>query len=366
VAVLNFAKAGSDAVTAVASSALNRPIRFTLFFSQYADSKREEVATPAEIAERVRTTTAREKQQLPWLKLATFGDAKSDKGSFRHDANMLVITGVEADYDGEIMSFDAALARLEQQGVAAVLYTSPSHTEAKPRWRVLCPLSEEMPSKRRSHLLGRVNGLLGGIFSAESWALSQSYYFGRVRQNPAHRVALLDGQPIDQHDDLDEIWIGKPGIMPGTSPTEDVGESRVDAELIRRIVTGEGFHVEMCALAGRYLARGMTQIAAGDVLKGLMLSFPEAARDKRWLDRFNSIPALAASAATKVRDDTTDGRRAVARLISQMVRTGCSGNEIRTAAVAEAERHRLPLNVAADIAAWVARRERARLGAAHA
>jgi hypothetical protein len=43
------------------------------------------------------------------------------------------------DYDGEEMSVEDARDLLVRAGITAILYTSPSHTVAKPRWRVLCP-----------------------------------------------------------------------------------------------------------------------------------------------------------------------------------------------------------------------------------
>jgi hypothetical protein len=84
-------------------------------------------------------TSAAAKADLPWLKLATFGEKRSDKGSLRHNANVLSISGIEGDYDGEVMSFEEAAKILEAERLSALLYTSPSHTEDKPRWRVLCP-----------------------------------------------------------------------------------------------------------------------------------------------------------------------------------------------------------------------------------
>jgi hypothetical protein len=358
---------------------LHRPIVVTLFANAAAASKREERIAPAELADRIRATTAPEKSALPWLKLATFGDKKTPLrphpdgsgrmtgGSLRHDPNVLGITGTEADYDAEVMQFDEAAERLEKAGLAAILYTSPSHTEDAPRWRILAPLSQPMQPQHRAHMLGRLNGLFGGIFARESFTLSQSYFFGSVRRNPSHRVELVDGEPIDLHDELDESWIGPPGSGAGGTPSDaGPGEAREDAELVRRIVTGEGLHVEMTALAGRYLARGMTPAAARDVLRGLMLSYPDTARDERWRDRFASIPALIASAGQKYRGDTAEGRRAVARLIADMHRHRAPAAEIREAAIREAERHGLPPAVAHAIAEWLNRRERARTGGAHA
>jgi hypothetical protein len=224
-----------------------------------------------------------------------------------------------------------------------------------------------MEPQHRGHMMGRLNGLFGGIFAGESWTLSQSYYYGRVRQNPDHRVELIDGEPIDMHDDLDEIWLCKPGAAPGASPDEiGAGEARGDAELVARIVTGSGFHAELCALAARYVARGMSRPSVIETLCGLMLSHPEAARDARWTDRFVSIANLVKSAETKFIDDTRAGRREVARVISRMMREHCMGADIRAAALAEATRHGLPPKVVDDVAAWLRQQERARMGGNHA
>ena len=344
---------------------LHQPIAVTFFSGAAASTKREENITPTALTTLILTTTAAEKGALPWIKLATFGDRRTDKGSLRHDANVLSITGIEADYDAATMSYDEAHERLVKAGLAAILYTSPSHTEDTPRWRVLCPVSCPMEPARRQHMAGRLNGLFGGIFARESFTLSQSFYFGSVARNPSHRAELIDGEAIDCRDDLDRVWIGPPGACSNPADCGD-GEARGDAELVRRIVTGSGYHVEMCALAGRYLARGMTPHAAADTLRGFLLSHPDAARDARWHDRYASVPSLVNSAEQKYRGDTMEGRRAVARLIGDMKRHRAPAAEIRTAAISEAARFGLPPKAANDIAEFIYRRERARIGAAHA
>ena len=106
-------------------------------------------------------------------------------------------------------SFEEAVQRLHASKVLAIAYTSPSHSPAAPRWRVLCPLSTEYPPEERDRLMARLNGLFDGVFSNESWTRSQSYYFGSVNSNPAHRVAVVaDGRPIDLAAELDifAIW----------------------------------------------------------------------------------------------------------------------------------------------------------------
>jgi hypothetical protein len=203
---------------------------------------------------------------------------------------------------------------------------------------VLCPTAREHPPAARKHLLGRLNGLYRGVFSRESWTLSQAYYFGSVAHSAAHRVELVEGQTIDELHELDEIAIGPPenSRRPAEAST-GMGSGGDDAELIRRIVTGDGYHVELRALAARYLGRGLDARATGDILRGLMLATPETARDQRWRDRYRSIPALVASAAEKFAPEAAR-RRAVARLTHDLVRNHRSGEEIKSAVLAEAAR----------------------------
>ena len=63
------------------------------------------------------------------------------------------ITGIEGDYDGEEMSFDQAVAIVEQSRLNALLYVSPSHTVAAPQWRAILPTStrpDTIESQKRS------------------------------------------------------------------------------------------------------------------------------------------------------------------------------------------------------------------------
>jgi|GEM_PF-2372380 len=122
-----------------------------------------------------------EKSELPLIKLATFGNQITGAGSYRHDANVLAISGLEGDYDGGEVSVDTAVQCLNLAGIYALVYTSPSHTTEKPRWRVLAPLSAETVPSQRRELMARLNGAFGGILAHESFTLSQTYYFGSVR-----------------------------------------------------------------------------------------------------------------------------------------------------------------------------------------
>jgi hypothetical protein len=209
---------------------LDQPIAVTFFADNFAKTKSEAEISLRDLVERVRTVTAKAKDDLPWLKLARFGDQRTTPkppaaiGSFRHDANVLAITGLEADYDGEQIAVDDAIESLAMRGIAAMVYTSPRHTPDTPRWRVLCPCSRELPPDQRARLLARLNGVLGGVLSDESFTLSQSYYHGSVNRSPSHEVHLVEGQFIDLLDDLDAGAIGKP--VKSTPPPVTAATSR--------------------------------------------------------------------------------------------------------------------------------------------
>lgn len=120
------------------------------------------------------------KADCPLLKMAEFGDVRSAKGSIRHDANVLAICGVEGDHDAESLSPEDACRLLIAAGIKAIVYTSASHGRTGPRWRVLAPTSQRYAPQAHRELVGRLNTVLGGVLSTESFALSQAYYFGRV------------------------------------------------------------------------------------------------------------------------------------------------------------------------------------------
>jgi hypothetical protein len=271
-------------------------IAVTLFTRASAKTKRETTFNIDDLATRIRTVTATAKDRLPWLKLARFGTKLSDKGSLRHDGNVEAISGIEADYDGGKVSFEDACDKLTDAGVEAIVYTSPSHDKAAPRWRVLAPFSEELPPEQRDHMMGRLNGLFGGIFSVESWTLSQSYYYGSINHNPAHHVETIDGTPIDEHDELDLNWLGKPdteqtGRKNGNGNGHHHGRLDVDA-MRHAIRTGESYHEACIRLLGRWAQTGVAFLDAQQRLLDLFDEVFPADRDGRWRVRRDDVPRL--------------------------------------------------------------------------
>jgi hypothetical protein len=204
--------------------------RVALFSDKYGTTIDPKEMTLSEIRNVVLTTAASAKDKLPLLKLATFGEERSSNNSLRHNANVKAISGTELDYDGEQVSFEGAVATLAKARLLALIYTSPSHSAAKPRWRVVLPTSRDLPPTERERLAARVNGVLGGIMAGESFTLSQAFYYGRVGANADHRAVIVSGDFVDQRDDLDAGASGKNGAAKG-------GEKHVAGEEMQAPVT---------------------------------------------------------------------------------------------------------------------------------
>ena len=178
------------------------------------------------------------KHACPLLKLATFGTAYSEKGALRHDANVLSITGVEGDHDAQTMTPAEAAFLLSAAGIAAIVYTSASHTPATPRWRVLVPTSQPYAPSVHRELVGRLNRVLRGCFSNESFTLSQAYYFGQVAGVP-YECHVVPGQPIDLVPGLVPLFPAFSGNDDGgfdlsDGPVDEWRGPTDDADLLRR------------------------------------------------------------------------------------------------------------------------------------
>lgn len=207
-----------------------------LAVSMFADVKAQRIEpnhlSLRQLQYRLNSTTARDKAALPLVKLATFGDARTDKGSLRHDANLLRVSGVEGDYDAGAVSPQDAAERLRQAGIAALIYTTPGHTAEAPRWRVLAPLARPVAPAEREALCARLNGALGGILAAESFTPSQSYYFGAVTGRPVESF-LVEGQPLDRVSGV--LSIGpQPKPVKATTDLSDLFREPADRAEVRR------------------------------------------------------------------------------------------------------------------------------------
>lgn len=224
-----------DLLGGTPASALDLPLPVSIFDDVKASRMDRKRVSLRQLSVQITSARAERKDGLPLLKLARFGDLRKPKkdgtpgNCLRWDENMLSATGIEGDYDAGQVSMESAAAMLEAAGIAALLYTSTHHTPEEPRWRVLCPLAQEVSRSDREALCARLNGALGGILGEESFKPSQSYYFGEAalrdekkgggRAHPLETL-LIDGKPLDkvagvkqifardQGDDLDDLLGG--------------------------------------------------------------------------------------------------------------------------------------------------------------
>lgn len=192
---------------------LDRPFRFTRFKSQAARTKSDGRASLREMAAMIEAAKADRREKLPWFKFAVFGDTRTEKDCLRHDANVLAVTGAEADYDAGTITFEEACDRLAKARVTAFLYSSPSHLQPGKgsRWRVFAPFSKELPPVERERHVARLNGLFGGALDPASFTMSQSYYGGSVTGRPKVQTFLVEGRYLDKAADLDAGAVGRPG-----------------------------------------------------------------------------------------------------------------------------------------------------------
>ena len=192
-----------------------------------------------------------DKAHCPLISLAQYGKVLSEKGCIRHAANVQRVFGGEIDYDGERIAPDEAARLLTAANIRAAIYTSPRHRPEAPRWRVLLPFSEPALPDKRAEYVARGNRVLGGIATSESFALSQSFYVGRV-EGVTYLVLQTEGRCIDLAAEIDPLYPSG-----GLNGSESRFDSTTDEELRAAFGRGEDRYQAMLKLSSRWAARGM-------------------------------------------------------------------------------------------------------------
>lgn len=231
----------------------NSPVAFTWFDRLDAPKGRYGEMQWSELCDWIdaNSPTVATKGGLPLIKLATF------TGDYRNDANAQCIYGIEGDYDAGLIQPDCAAAMLQAAGIEAFIYTTPSHTPDKPRFRVLCPLSQPIQPAKRHPIVARLNGVLGGILAEESFRLSQPFYVGALVDGAPMQTWRTKGRPIDAV--LDIAGIGPPATPPGNR--KSIGTMRavslpVLAEALASIEPHELAYPEWLKVTAAYRGAG--------------------------------------------------------------------------------------------------------------
>lgn len=236
----------------------------------------------AELADHVRRPEATAKGDLPLIKLARVNGKRGND-------SIVAISGVEADYDAGKITPEEARDRLADAGIAALVYTTPTHKPAHPKWRVLAPLSRECAPDERESYVARINGLFDGALDPASFTLGQSFYIGKTAEGRPVETFLTEGQCIDEAHDLDCKAIGRDNRHPSENTTTTPGDKATVDDLLRDIFTGENYHHSMVRLGGIWANEG---VGYADAIKRLEKTFddvPADQRDQRWHDRRKTI-----------------------------------------------------------------------------
>lgn len=267
-------------------------------FKNFGAKTREELKDLRSLLEKPKVMKL--KKQLPWVKLARFGDMinpnNPDAGCLRHDGNVLAVTGVELDYDAGEYTFEKVVQKLTEAGLWAFVVTSPSYTPDFPKWRVYAFFSREFSAK--SHTMKayrkvgveRIEGVLGVKVAPESYKLSQSYYYGQVKGNE-YQFEEIPGKCIDELYGMDLDAIALTNVATVKEPM-DIEES------IRQIQTGENIHENLTKLSCKYASFGMEE---GAILSSLNALVETSNRDAATVaSRLEEMPGLVRSAVEKV------------------------------------------------------------------
>jgi predicted P-loop ATPase len=280
-------------------NALDRELWLTTFPDEFARTRHSEFISLRNLRQRILDTTAPTKEQLPFLKLASFGSRRTGKGCLRNDHNLREVFGCELDYDAKQLTPEQLADALRQHRLAGLVYTSPRHLDDAPRARLLLPFSTPLKPDQRPRMVSRVAGIIPGPITAESWTASQSYFFGRVGEAPQHRVLLVDGDYLDLRADLDATACGKPPPARKATPprrprplkskpvqSDDAADNEAApldiAEALTAIAAGKSSHAALVALAGKFASQAVPLATAQAIITSALDQRPSAGRDEGW------------------------------------------------------------------------------------
>lgn len=135
-------------------------------------------------------------------------------GSLSRDKEQVdAVTCLVLDVDVAGKVPDAERLRDLLSGLRSVVYASPSHTTASPRWRALLPLLSPLPPKKHRSLVAVISKLLDGAINVEQTGDPCRLGFVAVTKHPEDYVwwselgAYLDWTSLPVED---EVWAAAP------------------------------------------------------------------------------------------------------------------------------------------------------------
>lgn len=159
------------------------------------------------LSDPVEISDEEQKRQAP----AICGARYWPEAAERYKENIQQVEYLILDVDAKPVPEDELLAAL--QGLRAIVYTSPRHTTASPRWRVILPLLSPMPPKKVRPL---VQLLSDGLFPGHEGAINVEAtgdpcrlgFIGATFNKAEYRWHNLQGSRFDWTaiDLQDEVW----------------------------------------------------------------------------------------------------------------------------------------------------------------
>ena len=169
---------------------------------------------------------------------ATFGTCANEKGSLRHDGNVVAMYAGVADIDNKIDE-PLTVPEIERRlnGHAFALHTSYSHTPEKPRYRVIIPLAHPMPPADMPRLFAYFKSLFGSALDEACKNPSHLYFTPSYPPDAEEHFTY----EVTQGEYLDPDILVAPGDAgSGGSRAEqvDLGSLRVSDKIKRLIAEG--------------------------------------------------------------------------------------------------------------------------------
>ncbi|NWO04620.1 MAG: hypothetical protein HLX50_02610 [Alteromonadaceae bacterium] len=199
--------------------------------------------------------------------LRTLSDGKKTGNSLRHNANVLEVTGIEGDYDSEVMTPEQAVDLLEGHNLKAGIAPTFNNGPDTPRWRVLTPLNKAIDPADRLRYVEALNGMLGGVLANESKTLSQSFYIGVPEGAPYNVLHTFDdpdeGLTLDELDEQGGIdqyrqpfKTKKQREDGGAGSFSDAFDDSDINDWMAAILSGDEIHPNLIRVVGRLVSQG--------------------------------------------------------------------------------------------------------------
>jgi len=137
-------------------------------------------------------------------------------------------------------------------------------------------------------MVSRANGVLGGVLSAESWAISTAFYFGNITGGEDVEIVVGDGdENIDEAEELDQT------ALPFRAPAGQGGKHDLDQfdehELLELIQTGQVYYGAAKRLIELWAGQKVPEADARQNLESAFDAVPVASRDTKWSKRRSNI-----------------------------------------------------------------------------